>query len=259
MREAVQFILAAWTAVAAWLTQATLDLMALGRAVAGHAAAVELLALAAMLVFTATFVAARLRLRHRVHAEKRAARSAVSGIARFQAAGARLATATPPVERALDGGHHAARVETRVLDVDPEDEQHVINLMARFKWQLKSSTPVHTSDTKIRERDGRIYSVTETDDYVHLVFERGLDTANLGEIRALEAEYFSIVIPRHPGYWMPVVMMLASILLPPLMIVTWPLGIWWLLNIRKRRRHAEAVTPLMRARQHEILAACDQL
>lgn len=261
MSQAIQFLLSVWAAAASWLTRAALDLGELGRAMAQHAtpAAAELIALSAMLLFTATFATRRLRRHHRARVEKHAKASVVSGIARFQAASAHLAKGVPPVEHALEAGHTAPRIETRVMDVDPEDEQNVINLMARFKWQLKSSTPVHTSDTKIRERDGHIYSTTETDDYVHLVFERDLDADNIAQVKALEAEYFGIVIPRHPSYVGPVLVMLASLITGPFAIPVWLFCIWWIFNIRKRRRHAEAVTPGLRMRQMEILKACDAL
>jgi hypothetical protein len=145
------------------------------------------------------------------------------------------------------------------MDVAPYNEQYMIDLLAHFKWYLKSSTPVKTKDTHLEERGDKIYSVTETEDYIHLVFERDLGDPNIQRIKALEWEYFSIVIPSVPGYGGPIFVALIGLATGPFVILIWGLCIWWSMNISKRREIAQEEIPKLRARQIEILEECDSL
>jgi hypothetical protein len=158
----------------------------------------------------------------------------------------------------------ASQKEIKVLNVHPRDEQATINLMMRFKWELRSSTPVKIKDTHLEQRDDKVWSVTKTEEFVHLVFERDLNTRNLGRIRALEAEFYSIKIPKLPGLVFQVIIIFIGIMTlgaggagigVPLIVA----GIIWLVLNIVRRPKVVAEIQHLKSRQFEILEECDRL
>lgn len=253
-----------------WLVHATSDLLSLALAIAKHSTpgAIELLLLIAsaglLATTTSLFVRRRVQRRARIRHQSLGFSSALAGLSQFELERAQLwkdASAEIPSgfrDRTVLA-RTGTRVETRVVDVAPHHEQSMIDLMARFKWRLKSSTPVKTKDTHLEQRGDKIYSVTETEDYIHLVFERDLDDPNIRRVKALEAEYYSIVIPSIPGYTGPIVLMILSAFSLFGALIVWPLCIWWMTNISKRKKEAELVIPKLRARQQDILQEVDQL
>jgi len=157
------------------------------------------------------------------------------------------------------------RVETLIEQVAPHQAQALINLRARFHWRLKSTQRVRTKDTHREVHGDTEYDVTETEDFIQLVFERDLDEPNINKVRALEAEYLSIEFPTRPGYVLPVIVCLflglglaaptfgLSVIGSIVLFVAW--------SGRNTRLRAEADKEIARlvARQAAILEEVDRL
>lgn len=84
-------------------------------------------------------------------------------------------------------------LETISKKVSPNSEQHTINVMSCFGWKLKSSQEVNVSDSHLENRYGDLYSVTNKEHYVKLLFEREKETPNYDKIVNFEREYYSIL------------------------------------------------------------------
>lgn len=84
-------------------------------------------------------------------------------------------------------------LETITKKVSPKNEQHTIDVMNCFGWKLKSSQEVNVSDSHLENRYGDLYSVTNKEHYVKLLFEREKEMPNYDRIVKLEYEYYSIL------------------------------------------------------------------
>lgn len=84
-------------------------------------------------------------------------------------------------------------LETKSFTVHPDDEQSTIDLWASFGWNLKSSQEVKTKDSHLEQRGGQLVSVTESEHYVKLVFERDNQRANYQRLVELENTYYDIM------------------------------------------------------------------
>lgn len=93
-----------------------------------------------------------------------------------------------------------ARTESKSMQVHPDNEQELIELMQKFHWSLLSSQEVRTKDSHLEENwsGDKIMSVTETENYIKLVFSRDLELSNLREIKEIENKYFSLPLPEYP-------------------------------------------------------------
>lgn len=63
-----------------------------------------------------------------------------------------------------------ARLESTSLSVLPNDEQEAIDTYQKFGWELKSSQEIFNKDSHNERRGDSVYNVTETTNYVKLVF-----------------------------------------------------------------------------------------
>jgi hypothetical protein len=88
-----------------------------------------------------------------------------------------------------------ARTESKSIQVHPVDEQKQIDLMQKFHWSLLSSQEIKNVDSHLERRGDSIYSVTESEHYIKLVFSREIDLPNLDKIKCLENEFFAIRDP----------------------------------------------------------------
>lgn len=86
-------------------------------------------------------------------------------------------------------------IETKSMSVAPENEQKTINALANFGWTLQSSQEINVKDSHLEEKDDKLYSVTESEHYVKLVFQRDTAMANYDEITDLEAQYNAVPAP----------------------------------------------------------------
>lgn len=90
------------------------------------------------------------------------------------------------------------RTESTSFQVHPNDEQTQINLMQKFHWNLKSTQEIKTVDSHLEQRGDSVYSVTKSEHYVKLAFERELDLPNIKEIKQLEQQYNALPHPVYP-------------------------------------------------------------
>lgn len=86
-----------------------------------------------------------------------------------------------------------AKLETKSISVNPDAEQSTIELWDKFGWSLISSQEIFNRDSHL-ERDGdRIVNVTETTNYVKLVFQRDKDMPYYNEVTDLERNFHALV------------------------------------------------------------------
>ena len=86
-----------------------------------------------------------------------------------------------------------ARLETKSLSVDPKKETSTITLYSKFGWTLVSSQEIFNRDSHIERRGDDLVSVTETTNYVKLVFQRDKDMPYYNEIAALDTKYHQLL------------------------------------------------------------------
>lgn len=84
-------------------------------------------------------------------------------------------------------------LETKTLTVSPDAEESTIELYASFAWNLKSSQEIKNKDSHLERRGDDIVSVTETEHYIKLVFDRDTKRENYARIKELENTYFNIM------------------------------------------------------------------
>ena len=65
-----------------------------------------------------------------------------------------------------------AKLESRTIQVHPKNENATIAHMERFGWELKNAQDVVTKDSHDELWGDTIYSVTETERYIKLMFQR---------------------------------------------------------------------------------------
>ena len=92
-----------------------------------------------------------------------------------------------------------ARLESTSLSVSPSKEQEAIETYQKFGWELKSSQEIFNKDSHNEVRGDSLYSVTETTNYVKLVFQRDKDMPYYNEICEIEKKFFE-ALNREPSY-----------------------------------------------------------
>jgi hypothetical protein len=86
--------------------------------------------------------------------------------------------------------------EIKSISVAPAAEEDTINLWQSFGWELKSSQEVKTKDSHLEKRGDDLVSVTESEHYVKLTFERDPARQHYAELKSLEERFYAA---RHPG------------------------------------------------------------
>lgn len=123
--------------------------------------------------------------------------------------------------------------ETKSLSVIPSDEQRTIDEMQAFGWELVSSQEIATKDSHLERRGDTLYSVTESENYVKLVFNRDTSIPNYAELDALYRQYLEYPNVGCPGS------RINKVLAFILCITIWPAGIiyiiWGLVKGKKER------------------------
>ena len=84
-------------------------------------------------------------------------------------------------------------IESKSLTVSPSLENSTIDLWQNFGWTLKSSQEVNSKESHLEERGGDLYSVTTSQNYVKLTFQRDTSIPNYARIKELEAKYAEIL------------------------------------------------------------------
>jgi hypothetical protein len=91
-----------------------------------------------------------------------------------------------------------AAKEIKSISVAPAAEEDTINEWQSFGWELKSSQEIKNKDSHLERRGDDLVSVTETEHYVKLTFERDPARQNYAELVSLQREYESIPNPSAP-------------------------------------------------------------
>lgn len=164
-----------------------------------------------------------------------------------------------------------ARTESISIQVHPNDEQNQINLMQRFYWNLLSSQEIKTVDSSLEKRGDTIYSVTKSENYIKLVFQRDLDTLNLDKIKQLENEYFSLEYKKPPKFTGPIILIVIGLIILlggggtadlagfGVMLVILAGGIYWLVKKIQKRKQVSEIYLANNKKREEILSQVDNL
>lgn len=86
-----------------------------------------------------------------------------------------------------------ARLESKSLSVSPDKEHEAIETYQKFGWELKSAQEIFNKDSHEELRGDSVYSVTETTNYVKLVFQRDKDMPYYNEVCEIEDKYFDLL------------------------------------------------------------------
>lgn len=107
-----------------------------------------------------------------------------------------------------------ARIESKSVTCKPAEENPTIEKYQRFGWALESSQEVFNKDSHLELHGNTQYSVTETTNYVKLVFKRDKDMPYYNEIVALENKYDTVHLP-DPGQhvFLKVITLIGAIVL----------------------------------------------
>ena len=112
---------------------------------------------------------------------------------------------------------HIAKMESKSIEVSPSSEQETIDTYSKFGWALVSSQEIYNKDSHLESRAGGTYSVTETTNYVKLLFNRDKNMPYYNYIADLENRYYSLKSkqPRldRKGFVAPVTLLVMSIFL----------------------------------------------
>ena len=127
-------------------------------------------------------------------------------------------------------------LEVKTLTVKPNAEQNTIDLLASFGWNLKSSQEIKTKDSHLEQRGDDIYSVTETEHYIKLVFDRDTNRENYDKLKQLENTFFSIMDQEPELENVNTNYLIAFVLLCIYIIP----GVLYLVHKSKKRKEAEA-------------------
>jgi hypothetical protein len=87
--------------------------------------------------------------------------------------------------------------ETKTITVHPDRVQDSMDEHQIFGWDVLSNQEVKTVDSHLENKGGDLYSVTKTEHYIRLTYQRDPSSIpNYSEIAALDKEYFAVP---HPG------------------------------------------------------------
>lgn len=86
-----------------------------------------------------------------------------------------------------------AKIESKVMQVHPAREASTISRMERFGWVLKTNQDVVTKDSHDELIGDTLYSVTETERYIKLMFQRDTEDERYPLYQKGEALYDEIL------------------------------------------------------------------
>ena len=132
--------------------------------------------------------------------------------------------------------------ESTSVQVHPDAENSVIEEYEWFGWELKSSQTVDRKSSHLEGGlGGSLYSVTESVNYVKLVFRRNKNMPDYEEIKALEEEYrytFAGEEPKKPSAWW----FLLAVIFITTIVVPIGVGIWYFVKMKQYNKDYEAYT-----------------
>lgn len=84
-------------------------------------------------------------------------------------------------------------IESKSLTVPPSLENSTIDLWQNFGWELKSTQEINSKESHLEGKFCKLYSVTSTDHYVKLAFQRDTKMQNYARIKELETIYAKLL------------------------------------------------------------------
>mgnify|MGYP004568849089 CR=1 FL=1 len=105
-----------------------------------------------------------------------------------------------------------ARLESTSLSVSPSMEQETIEIHQKFGWELKSSQEIFNKDSHNEVRGDYVYNVSETTNYVKLVFQRDKDMPYYNEICEIETKYYNTLNSKPLNSYSGVLMVIGIII-----------------------------------------------
>jgi hypothetical protein len=85
--------------------------------------------------------------------------------------------------------------ETKTIEVGPDYADNVVNTWALFGWELHSRQTIKNKSSKLENRGGDIYQVTESEHYVELTFQRESTIPHYTELAALQNQFDAVPGP----------------------------------------------------------------
>jgi len=86
--------------------------------------------------------------------------------------------------------------ETKTITVHPNYVQESMDEHQVFGWEVLSNQEVKTTDSHLENRGGDLYSVTSTEHYIRLTYQRDPSSIkNYSEVASLDKEYFALIGP----------------------------------------------------------------
>lgn len=162
-------------------------------------------------------------------------------------------------------------IETKSITVHPNNENAQIELWSKFGWQLKSSQEIYSKDSHLERRGDKIYNVTQTTNYVKLVFQRDTEMKNYDELKKLESEYDLIFDPPIRSFKSSIIALAVGIIIaiygisesviPPIIIGIIVSFVSVFLIVRTNKNNKETRDKIIKnnEKRREILSKCEAL
>lgn len=87
-------------------------------------------------------------------------------------------------------------IETITRKVSPRQKNETADIMRCFGWRLKSTQEINSKESHFEQQGDTLYSVTTSENYVKMLFERETTMPNYSKLVALENEYCAILRKR---------------------------------------------------------------
>ena len=85
--------------------------------------------------------------------------------------------------------------ETKTVEVGPDYADDAVNTWAVFGWEFHSRQTIKNKSSKLENRGGSLYQVTESEHYVELTFQRDTSIPHYAELNALQKQYDAVPGP----------------------------------------------------------------
>ncbi len=88
--------------------------------------------------------------------------------------------------------------ETKVVNVESNEEQATMDFYAKFGWEVLTTQRVYNKDSHLESRNDGVYNVTTTTDFVRITFTRDKAMPFYREISDIENRYYNYPMPAKP-------------------------------------------------------------
>jgi hypothetical protein len=88
------------------------------------------------------------------------------------------------------------RKEPKTIQVEPDQADQMIVLMGAFGWEFQSRQTIKNKYSHLERKGDDLYSVTESEHYVELHFQRDRSMDHYNELVELERQFNAV---EHPG------------------------------------------------------------